>query len=198
MIANILQFHNRREIRSIPDRRQNGFIIIASMLMLVVLTLIQLAMTRSYWIQEMMGGNSMEKARAVNAAQSALQNAEWWLLQNPSANSATCAAGLLPPKACTTRASLTPSGSKPLAARVDYTPSGMSVHSNGGAGNYYSQPGYHIQSLYSSPDGSANYYRVTAFGYGGNQYAIAVVQSLFQINFNTNVNGNTVKNLGLQ
>lgn len=185
-----------------PDRRsqadaQSGFVLIASLLILVVLTLIQIAMSRSFWLQEMMGGNSREKARAFNAAQTALQSAESWLQKNAGATAKTCgtAEGALTtiqicsddPASATT---------VPLATRFAYNSPYIPVNTAGGLGKYFGSPGYHIRFLDSTPNGDANFYRITAYGYGGNQNAVATVQSLYQIDFRKNSTDATVRNLG--
>ena len=178
-----------------------GFIIITALLILIVLTLIGIAMARSFWLEESMSGNVREKARAFNAAQTALQYAESWLQSHAGTAALTCgsAAGALDAiKICMDD----PSSQLdvPLKTRIVYAPAAtlFSVGSGGAGGSntYYANPGFHIRYLYSTPDNSANYYRVTAYGYGGNKFSVAVVQSLYQIDFSTNVSGTKVKNLG--
>jgi len=46
------------------------------------------------------------------------------------------------------------------------------------------------------PDGSANFYKLTAFGFGGNRNAVANVQSFYEVDFTTNKAGNKIKSLG--
>lgn len=87
-----------RQTRSLIDamrasqRQDRGFVLIASLLILVVLTIIAVAMFRNFGLQEKMAGNLREKTRAFELAQSALKQAETWLKQNSSTGVA-CAAG---------------------------------------------------------------------------------------------------------
>jgi type IV pilus assembly protein PilX len=58
---------------------QRGVVLISSLLLLLVVTIMALSMFRSFGTQEKIAGNMREKQRAVQAANSALQYAEWWL-----------------------------------------------------------------------------------------------------------------------
>ena len=53
--------------------------LIASLLLLIVMTLLALAMFHSFGIQELIAGNVREKQRAVQSAEAAEQYAELWL-----------------------------------------------------------------------------------------------------------------------
>jgi type IV pilus assembly protein PilX len=65
--------------------------LVASLLLLVVVTLMAVAMFRSYGIQERIAGNVREKQRALHAAQVAEQYAEYWLSGNAASTaSITC------------------------------------------------------------------------------------------------------------
>ena len=57
-------------------------VLISSLLLLIVVTIIALSMFRSFGIQEKIAGNTREKQRALPAAVSAQQFAEWWLSNN--------------------------------------------------------------------------------------------------------------------
>ena len=59
--------------------RQRGMVLIASLLLLVVVTLLAVAMFRSMGIDARIAGNVREKQRALSAAMAAQQYAEFWL-----------------------------------------------------------------------------------------------------------------------
>ena len=65
-------------------RAQRGMVLIMSLLLLVVVTLLAVAMFRGMGIGAKIAGNVREKTRALNAAMSAEQWAEWWLANNGS------------------------------------------------------------------------------------------------------------------
>jgi len=64
---------------SIRSRVEGGFVLIASLLLLLVMTLIALAMFHSFGIQELVAGNVREMQRALQSALAAEQYAEIWL-----------------------------------------------------------------------------------------------------------------------
>lgn len=72
---------------------QRGMALITSLLLLVVMTILALSMFRSYGMQEKIAGNVREKQRALNAAVSAQQYAEWALTNGTPPVTAACAAG---------------------------------------------------------------------------------------------------------
>jgi len=63
-------------------RAQRGMALISALLLLMIITLLGLSMFRSFPTQEKIAGNVREKERALHSANSALQYAEWWLMQN--------------------------------------------------------------------------------------------------------------------
>jgi type IV pilus assembly protein PilX len=60
-------------------QRARGFVLIASLLLLIVMTLLALTMFHSFGIQELIAGNVREKQRALQSAEAAEQYAELWL-----------------------------------------------------------------------------------------------------------------------
>jgi type IV pilus assembly protein PilX len=75
-----------------PQAAQRGVVLISAILLLVVMTLLALAMFRSFGIQELIAGNVREKQRALQSAESAAQYAELWLTApgNILTNSVDC------------------------------------------------------------------------------------------------------------
>ena len=78
---------------------QNGFVLIASLLILIVMTVLAVSMFHSVGLQEQMAGNLREKARAFQVAQSTLQYLEYLLASGASslAQSTSCSAPLSTP-----------------------------------------------------------------------------------------------------
>src|SRR5471030_2373748 len=60
-------------------RRQCGLVLVSSLLLLLVVTVMALAIFRNFGVEEKIAGNQREKQRALHAAESAQQYAEWWL-----------------------------------------------------------------------------------------------------------------------
>lgn len=169
--------------------REHGFVLIVAMLFLIVLTVLSVSMFRSYNLQERIAGNTREKERALEAAQSALQYGEWWLSQGNGSTGTACsgvlnANTLSQMQVCSNL--VAKPATLPWSARADYLPPNMTVATGGGVAasgdiNYNAKPGLSIGYLGLSPDGKSLLYQVSAFGYGGSTTAAAVVQSTYQV-----------------
>lgn len=179
--------HKRLPIGTRAHRR--GFIMVVSLLILVVLTLLALAMFRSFGLLERIAGNTRDKQRAFEAAESALQYGEWWLGQGHGGMGANCAGvvdgNTLGDMRVCANALANPTN-LPWPSRTEYLPPGMTVSAGGGVTsegdiNYQAKPGLYIHYLGLSPDGLAQLYQVTGYGYGGNADTAAVVQSTYQM-----------------
>ncbi|MGJ7528325.1 pilus assembly PilX family protein [Variovorax sp. GB1P17] len=170
--------------------RERGFALIVGMLFLVILTVLSIGMFRSFNLQERIAGNTREKERAVEAAESALQYGEWWLSQGNGSTGAACSGALnantlSQMQVCTNM--IAKPAALPWTNRADYLPPSMTVAEGGGIVaatgdiNYYRKPGLSIGYLGLSPNGQSLLYQVSAFGYGGSTTAAAVVQSIYQV-----------------
>jgi type IV pilus assembly protein PilX len=186
-------------------RAEGGFVLIASLLMLLVLTFLAVGMYHSFRVQETMAANTKEKARAYQIAESTELYAEY-LLTNDLAL-------LAQNNSCPTTAHLTvapgtvcqgvgvniqpPSSGGPMTLANGQIYSTMTPAltlsttggSSAGGGTYYDYPQFYIQYLGLSANGQGQVYQITALGYGGNANAVAVVQSIFQLT-------SGIKNLG--
>lgn len=182
---------------------QRGVALITSMLILTMLTLLALSMFRGFGLQQKISGNVSEKERAYEAAQSALEYAEWWLAFNNSdpvfgipspvacsgpvtvsspTNMRVCNAPLTNPNDPTTWTGV--STVQPAAMTVGS--GGSYVDANGNTNINYSQaPGLYINWLNETTDPTngliTNYYAITAVGYGGSANTTAVVQSIYKV-----------------
>jgi len=179
--------------------REGGYILIAAMVMLIVLTFLGISMYRSFTSQETMAANSKEKARAFQVAQSTLQYGEYLLAHNsqtPLTLGGTCATTtpLTTATICNNAVNVVQAtSSNPMTLGNGLVYSSMSkplsISTSGGTGTYYANPQLYIQYLGASPDGTGQLYQVTALAYGGNSNTEAVVQSTFETSTG-------VKNLG--
>lgn len=192
-----------RTARSRPPA-ERGFVLIAGMLLLVVLTLLGLGMFRSYGLDGLVGGNVRDKQRSLQAAQAAEQYAEWWLTQgNNSVFNVVNCTGLLNAnqgagQVCTNQLS----AAVPNVATVPwliagapvgvtYTPPGMNVQVGGGMGNYFAVPTFYISQVGPAANGQGTIYRIDAVGYGGSPDSVSVVEATVEVTTG-------VKDLGLQ
>jgi type IV pilus assembly protein PilX len=176
---------------------QRGMVLISSLLLLLVVTIMALAIFRNSGVEEKIAGNQREKARALHAAESAQQYAEWWLSSGladptpilcntlvPAATGQVCA---------NTLPSIVPGGNVAnipwqvggTNVGVSYAPPGMAVTTAGGVNTYYATPIFYISYLGTTADSTtSNYkllYQVDALSYGGSANAVAVVESTYYV-----------------
>jgi type IV pilus assembly protein PilX len=166
-----------------------GFVLVGGLLFLIITTLLALSMFRSLGLQERIAGNTRDKQRAFEAAQSALQYGEWWLSQGTGGTGIACSGynngnDISQMRVCS--ATLSDPTTLPWSTRSDYMPPSMTVSAGGGLAssgdiNYQAKPALYISYLGLSPDGLAQLYQVTSYGYGGNAETAAVVQSTYQM-----------------
>jgi len=170
---------------------ERGMALVSSLLLLAVVTVLALGMFRSIGVQEQIAGNLREKQRAMHAATSAQQYAEWWLSRDENATTPPVAcdgvlnANLGQGQICSNRlASIT---SPPLRndganAGVEYNPgNSMNVTHSAARDTYYATPRFYIADIGLSADAQGEVYQIDAVGYGGNASAVAVVESTFLV-----------------
>ena len=182
---------------------EHGVALISAMLLLLVTSILGVAMFRSFGLQEKMAGNTREKQRAVHAAESAQIYAESWLAASTGANATTgtqCGAVTSTPQVCSNI--MQSAATVPWAAGVSYTPPMLTVAAAGVLDGYYAAPSFYISFLDGSYDPTTgtetNIYQVDAQGYGGTQYADAVVESAYSVSltYSTQTDDSKYINLG--
>jgi type IV pilus assembly protein PilX len=184
-------------------KHERGMALVSSLLLLMILTIIAMSMFRSFSTQEHIAGNLREKERALHAATSAQQYAEWWLNQgtNAATGAIACAGGTLSANAnqgqiCNQTPQqvgiITPnvSISVPWVTQIQYLPPGMSVTTgvNGANGDppYALTPSFYISDLGPAGDGQGEAYQIDAYGTGSTAInaastTVAVVESTYEI-----------------
>jgi type IV pilus assembly protein PilX len=171
--------------------RERGMVLVTTLLMLIVVTLIALAMFRSFGLDEKMAGNVREKQRALNAAETAEEYAEYWLANYGSTNTIplACSGMVVASVAsagqiCTT-ALTSFTQQLPWTIGVSYNPTAPSTMNVTGlaasAGSYYSTPTFYITYLGPTNGGSTQIYQIDAAGYGTTPDTAAVVETTYQV-----------------
>jgi len=183
--------------------KQRGVALITSLLLLLIITILALSMFRSFSSLEKIAGNMREKDRAVHAAVSAQQFAEWWLTQPAAVADTTtpvsCGAGAPldanPPanegQICSTQTSLVNLiGVNNITQQLpwpvtylQYLPPGSTVGQVGPNGDapYALTPGFYISDLGASADAEGEVYQIDAFSSGATTSTIAVVESIYEL-----------------
>ena len=185
---------------------QRGVALISAMLLLVIITILALSMFRSFPTQEKIAGNVREKERAFHAANSALQFAEWWLINNVATGDIVCGtqANLLngnlnEGQICSNALYGLPGAPAGLVTDVkqvpwtvggtligtQYTPIGMNLAGNAAVtandSSYVLPPVYFIADLGPAGDSQGEVYQIDAYAYGGSTSTVAVVESVYEI-----------------
>lgn len=177
---------------------QRGMVLVTSLLLLVVVTILAIGLFRTFGLDEKIAGNTREKQRALQAAVSAQQYAEWWLSVGNAVNLVTCSGPYTVttgvPVCSNTLPSVIAGGSANIAVlpwqvagvttQVTYTPPNMNVQTgtNIATGTYYSQPAFYISYLGvgTGSNGSPGMlFQIDAAGYGGSPSTAAVVESTY-------------------
>lgn len=189
-------------------RHQRGVILVTAMLLLIVVTIMALSMFRGYGAQERLAGNTRDKQRALAAAISAQQYAEFQLASGAAPLPGICPAGILPTgmQVC-----LPPPAPAPLPnfAAWPAWPSGVTYsvftsNAINGVSNvisatgtrdtatqsasYVQAPVFNVIDLGPNAPGAlpaGEVYQVDAVGFGGTSNTVAVVESTFVIGSNT-------------
>lgn len=180
--------------------QQRGMALISALLLLLVVTIMGVSMFRSFGMQEKIAGNVREKQRALAAAESAQQYAEWWLSNNTPPIQQLCN-GLVNVnniQICTNPPdfSVVPWTSGGVPVGVTYTPftsnaingNSNQLSDNGGKKlgqvTYYRAPVFYITYLggIAAALGTGTLYQIDAVGYGGSANAVAVVESTYLVN----------------
>jgi type IV pilus assembly protein PilX len=177
--------------------RERGVVLVSSLLLLLVVTILAVAVFRNYGLGEKIAGNQREKQRALHAAESAQQYAEWWLSSGngvttpvicsalvPAAIGQVCA-NILPSIALNQNVANLPWQIGGANVGVNYAPPNMQFNTAGGVNQYYQTPLFYISYLGTTADSSTSnfklLYQVDAVGYGGSQNAVAVVESTYYV-----------------
>lgn len=168
--------------------RQDGMVLVTSLLLLIVVTLLAVSMFRSFGLDEKIAGNVREKQRALYAAETAEQYAEYWLTNGNTSTGVTCtsiAAATVLGQVCSNP--LTNVTQIPWAAGVYYIPTVTSAMNTTAPGpTYYAgTPTFYIAYLGPSPNGLGSIYQIDAVGYGGSADTAAVVESTYIVQSST-------------
>ncbi len=173
-----------------------GMVLIVSLLLLTVVTLLAVMMFRAFGMEEKVAGNVRDKERALSAAETAQQYAEWWLAQGNGSTGVTCntLVAANSSQVCSNALSnvaVLPWTVGSANVGVTYTQPGMVLNGSSTAATYSQYPTYYITYLGLTPNGLGSVYQIDAVGYGANPVTAAVVESTYAVT-------SSVRNLGDQ
>ena len=178
-------------------------VLVASLLLLLVVTIMAISMFRGSGMQERIAGNMREKQRALQAAESAQEYAEYWLsINGNSATAPVVCGGLVNANAghgqiCSNILANVVGGVGNIAnvpwqaggadVGVTFTPTGMTIGAAAATvaarDNYAVTPRFYISDLGLSKDITipGEVFQIDAVGYGGLGNTAAVVESTYAV-----------------
>jgi type IV pilus assembly protein PilX len=180
-----------------PQSPQSGMVLVSSLLLLVVVTILAIGLFRSFGLDEKIAGNTREKQRALQAAVSAQQYAEWWLSVGNTINLVSCSGNYVSTTSvplCTNTLPIAVGGSANIAVlpwlvsgvatQVSYTLPNTTIASGASItqGTYYSAPVFYISYLGTGTGSNGSpgiLFQIDAAGYGGSPSTAAVVESTY-------------------
>jgi type IV pilus assembly protein PilX len=199
-----------KQPRQSTRSNQLGMVLVSGLLLLVVVTIMALSIFRSFGVQERIAGNMREKQRALAAANSTQQYAEWWLAtqsfapraisEGVAADAAVvcpntlldanqfqgqiCLNSLISLSGLSSLA-LWPTNASTVLAGEAYTPPGFNftgaVINTGVLDVYFARPRFYIADVGSLPTGRGEVYQVDAYSFGESASTVAVVESTVAI-----------------
>lgn len=155
-----------------PQNQQSGVVLVISLIMLVLLTIISLTSMQVSGLEEKMAGNSRDQNVAFQAAESALREAETFILNNPTGVSVYSSAnGLL------STTDIEPSNFFTFSWAADNSQEGTNPNNTF---DLASNPRYVIKKL--SQEGTKTYFKITARAVGRSAGTQIILQEYFARN----------------
>jgi type IV pilus assembly protein PilX len=166
--------------------RQRGVVMIAALLLLLVATILAFGMFHAFGTEQKIAGNVRDKGRALLAAESTEQYAEWWML-NGAPPTSVCNAIVSSTVGQVCSNPIATPAAVPWAVGVSYLPpdptTGLTMPLNGAngpaVGTYFGSPLFYVTDL--GPAQGGEVYQIDAMGYGGTQNTVAVVESTYVV-----------------
>lgn len=172
-------------------RHQQGVVLIVCLFILLAVMSLGIFAMKNITLSERAAGNTLEKQRSLQAAESALRYGEWWLSLNNHGDYKNCndiVSGntVSNMRVCTNI--LQKPAEIPWQSYMTYKPEKMAVDVSGGLNNtgdinYFSTPQLYISYLGKNRRGE--YFQLSGAGYGGQESTSSVVQSTFSFSLNS-------------
>ncbi len=177
--------------------RQSGLALVSALLMLVIITLLGVSLFLGVTLQQKAAGNSLQKTRALEVAQSVVTAAENWLnVQSQKQSPLSCSSNVTIFRLC----AIAPSNpADPTtwanAGATDVPLPNLKVSATGGVDTYATNPVVWITYLGRATMGPGSLYEIDAQASGGNANTVAVIQTVYYVGGNMR-NSTPAQNLG--
>ena len=193
-----------RTLKPATGSAPRGFALIAALLIMIPLLLLAVVMLRTTTIDERIAGNTLDKQRAFQTAQSGLEFAEWALRANTSTNTGVACSASTNKIYATTAESVVVCSNDQFATAspaklsnwtyyMKYQVIGANYNgfaqqtSADTAATYVAPDQIHIYYLGTlNSNGTEQLYRVTSAGTGANDATNSIVQSVYAVSATAN------------
>ncbi len=167
-------------------QKQQGVVLVISLIMLLVMTLIGITGMNTTILEEKMAGNFRDKGIAFQAAESALKTAE--LILSPTGETTACLKTTLLTGAAVANCTISPAGlhtSAPAWEDLDWSAAAADIATDAIlSGNYIIVELATINesdgSLETGTASEYTYYRITSQAKGGTNTSIAMLQTIYK------------------
>lgn len=178
-------------------KHQHGLALVSALLMLVIITLLGVSLFMGVSLQQKAAGNSLEKSRALEVAQSVTTVAENWLDQySYSQVPQSCGSATTAFRVCASSpaAPADPTSWYSVGA-TQVNLSGIQLSSGAAENRYAAKPAVWITYLGRASMGPGGLYEIDTQAYGGNKNTVAVIQAVYYVGGNMR-NSTPAQNLG--
>ena len=177
--------------------RQSGLALVSALLMLVIITLLGVSLFLGVTLQQKAAGNSLQKTRALEVAQSVVTAAENWLNgESQKQSPLSCSSNVTSFRLCAI-APIRPADPTTWvnAGATDVALPKLKVSASGGVDTYATKPVVWITYLGRATMGPGSLYEIDAQASGGNANTVAVIQTVYYVGGNMR-NSTPAQNLG--
>lgn len=165
-------------------RSNRGFALVSALLLLIVITLLGVSLFLGIGLEQKAAGNSLDKSRALELAQSAVAAAQTWLADSTKTPVPQSCSGTTPSNnqfLLCAFAPATPDDPTTWDGATPLTLVQNNISQSGGIGTYWGYPEVRITFLGNATMGPGRLYLIDAFAYGGDANTLAAIQTVYYV-----------------
>lgn len=169
-------------------KANRGFALVSALLLLLVITLLGVSLFLGVGLEQKAAGNSLDKARALELAQSAVASAQNWLANSVTTPVPQSCSGATPSSDQFVLCAFGPATPDDPATWDGTTPLSLvqgNTSQSGGINTYWEAPAVRVTYLGNATMGPGKLYQIDAYAYGGDANTLAVVESVYYVGGST-------------
>lgn len=160
-----------------------GFALVSALLLLLVITLLGVSLFLGVGLEQKAAGNSLDKDRALELAQSAVVAAESWLADSTKTPVPQACSGATTSTDAFVLCAFPPATPDDPTTWDGTTPLSLvqNVSQSGGINSYWQAPEVRITLLGNATMGPGRLYQIDAYAYGGDSNTLAAVETVYYV-----------------